>query len=155
MTTLANTLAGIGTKRGSARTPLSPAAVASARYAPYMNAQMRAIMETYRKVISDIEGVLPDIMAEALGPTLELAKSYTPVATGKLKDSGYIEKRNSASGGINVVIGFAKGGNPDYAAIVHERVDMFHRVGRAKFLESALLEDMGNVYGRIVERCKI
>lgn len=155
-TELRNVLAGVGAKRGSNRNPLSGAALASSRYVPSMQAQMKAIIKSYAAIIANIENVVPDIMAEALEPTLDLAKKYCPKDTHRLVNSGYIEKRPAAKGSLNVVIGFAKGGDPDYAVLVHERVDIYHKPPtRSKFLEAALLEDMANVYVRIVKGCQI
>ena len=150
-TTLANVLAGIGSKR----TPVTPTAVASAGYAPGMAMQMRQILQSYKAVLDSIDTALPDIMVEALEPTLELAKKYTPKDTHALVNSGYLEKRPGAQG-INVNIGFAKGGVPEYAVLVHERVDVYHKPPtRAKFLAAAMNEDQANVYHRLLVRCKI
>lgn len=152
-TTLAQALASVGTKRASRST--NPVAVASNRYRDEMNRQFKAIMSTYAKVLETIDNVTPQIMYEALEPTLALAKSYTPKKTGALRESGYLEKQ-SVKGKPFVVIGFAKGGTPAYAPIVHERVDLAHAYPtRSKFLEAALLEDMAGVYARIVNACKI
>lgn len=152
-TTLAGALASIGTKRASRST--NSVAVASNRYLPEMQRQFRAIMDTYSKVLETIDNVLPEIMYEALKPTLNLAKSYTPVDTGALRDSGFLEQR-SEKGKPFVVIGFAKGGSPNYAPIVHERVDLAHTYPtRSKFLTAALNEDLAGVYGRLVNACRI
>ena len=63
---------------------------------------------------------------------LRIAKYYTPVDTGNLRDSGryiYDNDNNSAK------IIFGEG--LDYAVYVHEILDNYHRIGRAKFLEDA------------------
>lgn len=153
-TTLKQVLAGIGTKKAS--TPdMSAVAIASSNYSSVMKSQMQAIMQSYAMVIGSVDKVLPQIMYEALEPTLEIAKEYAPVKTGMLRDSGYLDIR-AAQGNAEVIIGFAKGGDPEYAAIVHERVDLKHAYPtRSKFLSAALNEDMANVYGRIVTRCQI
>lgn len=151
-TTLRNSIASIGVKRVATTAP----AVASQGYARAMNAQFKAIMDSYKKMLDVIDEVVPDIMVEALEPTLKLAQYYCPKDTHRLVNSGFVEKRPSTRNQMNAVIGFAKNGFPDYAAIVHERVDIPHAAPtRSKFLETALLEDMGNVFGRIVTRCKI
>ena len=154
-TTLKQVLAGVGTVKASRTRDMSAVEIASAAYAPAMKAQMQSIMESFSNMVGDINKVLPDIMCEALEPTLDLAKEYCPKDTGALVDSGYIEKL-SAQGESNVVIGFAKNGDPAYAAIVHERVDLKHAYPtRSKFLLAAVSEDMANIWGRLQIACNI
>lgn len=152
-TTLAQILGKVGAKGVTDRS--SPISIANASYVSDMRSQVNRVIQTYRQVIADVEGAIPDILYEALEPTLELAKSYTPKDTGALRASGYIEKR-PLRGKPSVVIGFAKGGTPEYAAIVHERVDLKHaEPTRSKFLTAALFEDLAAFYARVVVRCKI
>lgn len=154
-TMLKQILVGVGTKKPSRSTDMSAVDIASAGYAGVMKSQFQAVQQSLTNVIGEINKVLPDIMLEALEPTLELAKEYCPKDTGALADSGYLEKQ-TALGEANVIIGFAKGGEPAYAAIVHERVDVEHAYPtRSKFLTAAINEDTANIYGRIVNRCEI
>lgn len=153
MASFGQIIASVGQQRGG-KSGLSAPAVASKGYAPYMNQQMRAVMQSYKAIIDGFENVLPEIIAEALEPTLKLAKKYCPKDTHALVNSGYIDKRSGAKG-VNVVIGFARGGVPDYGIIVHERVDLYHKPPtRSKFLTAAMNEDQANVYKRILVRCK-
>ena|SRR5665213_727125 len=129
--------------------------IVSDRYRGMMKAQMDAITSSLIELVADIKELTPDILYEALEPTLELAKSYCPVDTGALKESGYLEKQSSVDG-TRVVIGFAKGGDPPYAVLVHEMVGNRHAPPtRSKFLLTALEEDAGDIYGRILEAYKL
>ena len=62
---------------------------------------------------------------------LNLSKQYVPVKTGRLRDSGKIEKLDTNK--YRIVYGEGL----DYAVFVHEIMDNYHIVGRAKFLEDA------------------
>ena len=65
------------------------------------------------------------------------AKSRTPVDTSALKNSGQVALPDVTTAGVVVEMGF---GNTSvgYAVPVHERLDVFHPNGQAKFLESAV-----------------
>lgn len=58
----------------------------------------------------------------------------TPVDTGRLRDTAYVAPPVKSGGDIYVVLGFGT----DYAIFVHERTDLRHRVGQAKFLSAAI-----------------
>lgn len=62
---------------------------------------------------------------------LKISKQYVPVDTGKLKKSAIMEQVNNKSFKITY------GSGLDYAPYVHERMDLIHPNGRAKFLEDA------------------
>ncbi len=109
----------------------------------------RDISDALIKVIDAFEDVTEDIIVEALEPTLELAKEYCPVDTGKLVNSAYLEK-DTFRGKPRAEIGFARAGNPWYAAIVHESLWFRHAAPtQAKFLERAVFEDLGNIRARL------
>lgn len=63
---------------------------------------------------------------------LRIAKSYTPVDTGALRDSGRVELDESSN---TAKVIFGEGLN--YAVYVHEIMDNRHYSGRAKYLEDA------------------
>jgi hypothetical protein len=46
----------------------------------------------------------------------------------------------------------AGGGTVDYALIVHEDLEAFHRVGQAKYIESVLNESKRSMPARIAKR---
>ncbi len=124
---------------------------ATANYTNLMKLQSKQVSDMLTSIIADIKGVIPQILYEALLPTFELSQVYVPVDTGALKESGFLEKQEFVGGG-RVVMGYGKGGTPDYAILVHERVDMHHKAPtKAKFLLAAIEEDAGDIYARIVE----
>lgn len=139
--------------------PFSQAAnavdIASARYADVMKIQCKQVSDMLNAVIADIKRVTPDILFEALEPTFELSQTYVPVDTGKLKESGFLEKQ-TFTGGARVVMGYGREGFPAYATLVHERVDIPHKAPtRSKFLLAAIEETAGDVYAHIVEAMTI
>lgn len=66
--------------------------------------------------------------------TLELAITLAPRDTGLLRESGFVTRPERAGGQIECVVGFGA----DYAVYVHERTEIRHPVGQAKFLETAV-----------------
>lgn len=119
-----------------------------------MQGDFRAIEQNFRKFADHMERVSPDILKEALEPTFEKAKNYTPKDTGDLVESAYLETRNFR-GRAQVEMGFAKGGTPDYAIFVHEMLDYAHKAPtQAKFLERAIDEDANDIQRRVVELTK-
>lgn len=91
---------------------------------------------------------------EELKVELTEAKRRTPVKFGRLRDSGRIEPAGETGwrivfGGISI-----RGLFVDYAAYVHEAVDVFHKVGQAKYLESVLAESRAFLLKRIVARAR-
>ena len=73
---------------------------------------------------------------------LRLANLEVPVATGELRDSGHVETR----GGRSRVVYDAP-----HAIVVHQRLDVRHVRGRAKWLELTFLEEQRNVAGRVTD----
>lgn len=118
-------------------------------YVAQVKKQMQVLQGDLEYVISQFEDATPEIIIEALRPTLELAKKYTPKLTGELVNSAYLESVGFR-GGQRVELGYAKGGSPRYAALVHEQVEVKHQSPtRSKFLEAAVNEDIGNVIDRL------
>lgn len=62
------------------------------------------------------------------------AQKLAPVASGFLKNSGVAQAAVDSGNSIDQVIGF----NAEYAAAVHERLNVHHDQGQAKFLETAM-----------------
>ena len=73
----------------------------------------------------------------------EVSKSRTPVDTGALLNSHEVSVPSIQGNDIEVTI---KVGGPaaKYAVAVHERTELNHTIGQAKFLESAVLEASGS-----------
>lgn len=85
------------------------------------------------------------------------AKEITPVETGALRNSGHVRLPVFMMNDIRVDLGFggvaggrgsfSDSGSPSntedvgYALPVHERTDVYHRTGGAKFLEKAVMKN--------------
>lgn len=68
-----------------------------------------------------------------------MAKSVqlVPVDTGRLRSTAYVDApQHSITSGWGIKLGYAT----DYAVPVHERTEIPHRVGQAKYLEAAIDE---------------
>ena len=116
-----------------------------AGYIRSINAQLTQLQRNLAKFVEHIEGQTPEILVEALRPTFEKSKRYTPKDTGRLVQSGYLEVRDRAQGPV-VEMGYGRGGDPPYTVFVHERLDLKHKSPtRAKFLQEALQEDAGKI----------
>lgn len=94
--------------------------------------------------------ILPDVMVDALRPTLDISNTYCPVETGELRGSGYVEARKRGRSGPTAEIGYGKNGQAPYAVFVHENPVFYHEPPtQAKFLQRAMDEDSGNIMDRI------
>lgn len=132
------------TRVGSAMSP------SQAGYVQSVNQSWRKIERQIVDIFQQFEDVSDDICMEALRPTFEKSQEYCPIASGRLRRSGYIEK-TSLRGKPRVEIGYGRAGEPPYTVFVHERVDMRHKPPtRAKFLQAAVLEDLEAIFGRLV-----
>lgn len=103
-------------------------------------------MEKVIEKIQELKADLPPAMAGALHfYATQVVKhsqdNYVPVLTGALRDSGFAriiketEEEQEVEGGFG---GYSHGKDVDYAVWVHERLDVKHEVGTAKYLEKAL-----------------
>lgn len=117
-------------------------------------ASMRGIQRSINDIFKSLENATPEALLEAMQPTFEKALYYTPVDTGDLKSSGYMQTKKQGKN-IELEIGFGKGGQPPYAAHVHERTDIPHAAPtRAKFLQSAIEEDAQDIPNRLAAALK-
>lgn len=106
------------------------------------------------RVLSELNRVIGRLRAgsvhaayDALLPVFKLSQEYVPYYTGALHDSGRIEigpnKRNPY---VTIHYGGGESG-VNYAAIVHERVDLHHEAPtRSKYLQAAFEELQGELY---------
>ncbi len=109
------------------------------------------IMANYRRFVKHVEEVTPGILLAALEPTFEKSQEYCPKDSGALVNSGYLVVE-SFRGKPRVAMGYGRGGNPTYAAAVHENLEWRHKEPtRAKWLQVALEEDDSAIRGRIVD----
>ncbi len=70
---------------------------------------------------------------------ISAAAGYAPIDTGFLKASGLLVE---GAHPLAVEIGF----NASYAAAVHERLDLNHAQGQAKYFERAIREDGPEIF---------
>lgn len=139
----------VGLSRVSAKTDST-----HANFTQSVKSSMAAIISEYKRWAQHMDEQAADVLYDALKPTFELSQELVPVATGVLKESGYLEKRHS-QGQASVEIGYARGGNPDYAVIVHEDPDMPHKPPtQNKFLQQPLEQDFENVRARVIQGMK-
>lgn len=137
MTARNQVFAQIGTIRGGSGS--AKAAQASAKM----------ITDKLSKILQSFKGVAEPAMMEALEPTFQITQDWCPTATGKLKSSGYLAVAEFR-GEPRVEIGYGKGGVPEYAPLVHERVEVHHKAPtRAKWLEQGVLADTNGIMHRI------
>ena len=82
---------------------------------------------------------------------LEEMKRRTPVDTGDLRDSGQIIPAVVTPRAVESGFVF----DMPYAAIVHEDLEAFHRVGQAKYAESVIRESAPYMGARLALRCGV
>lgn len=90
-----------------------------------------------------LQQAAPEAYAIALYQEGELlrgeAQALTPVKTGVLKASAFVNEPVAVEGAISVTVGFG-GAASAYAVRQHEDLSFRHRVGQAKFLEQPFLQ---------------
>ena len=95
-----------------------------------------SITESLTENLERMIHAMPARAAEALNvvgeETMEEAKRRTPVLTGHLRRSGLVHHASARDLSVRLTFG------TEYAVFVHERTELRHRVGEAKFLENAL-----------------
>ena len=74
----------------------------------------------------------------------------TPVDTGRLRQSHFVERPSAIRGNPTVRLGYGT----NYARIVHERTDLAHKVGNAKFLKRPLDAASSGYVKRVGDRAK-
>ena len=94
---------------------------------------LNQVLANLNKEIRGIEGRTAKGLREAARLVRRDAQKRVPVDTGKLKASAYTRMIKGSSG-PGTEIGFTAA----YAIFVHERMDLRHAVGTAKFLQYAL-----------------
>lgn len=119
-------------------------------FAEQIRQQMKVITDNYSDMVNNVVENAPEILLEALEPTFAMSQEMVPEKTGKLKNSGYLLITSSGQNAA-VEMGYAKNGEPDYAVVVHEDLDVHHAPPTgAKFLQYPLTVDEGNIQARIL-----
>jgi len=78
------------------------------------------------------------------------ALRLVPVDTGRLRATGYVAPPKEGPGGPTVELGFGT----KYAVYVHERTDLNHPVGEAKYLQTPLEKAKSGYVRRIAMRAR-
>jgi len=124
-------------------------------YVASIHAQFEEINDNLNAIIKSLKNVSAYILLDALIPTYSLSQKFVPVRTGALALSGYLEIVENDDRGCRVELGYGKHGQPFYAIIVHERIDIPHRPPtRSKYLQAAISQDMRNIQARVEEHFK-
>lgn len=121
----------------------------SANATEHVRASMAPILAQYNAYVESLVVPLPQTLAWALEPTLELADYYVPVDTGRMAESGHIKQGKNNQGKPMAAVIY---GGPDllYTPIVHERMDTRHeRPTQAKWLQRAMEEDYSEFLPRL------
>jgi hypothetical protein len=100
-----------------------------------------SILDNLNRFIQGVRDVCPEVLIEALEPTMDKAIEYCPVKDGTLRSSAYLETEQFRGRSV-AAMGFAKGGQPNYAIYVHE-MPYQH--------EAALDEDYNDITRRVPE----
>jgi hypothetical protein len=120
-------------------------------YIKSIRTQLDDLQKAMKAIVASFENTTPEICMEALRPTFEKSKVYCPKDTGLLVSSAYLEIAGFR-GQRRVEMGYARGGNPHYAVVVHENLEMKHKSPtRAKWLEVAVAEDLIDIMEGIAE----
>lgn len=94
---------------------------------------------------------LRQAMRQELEAVLGLAKKKAPVDSGRLRASGYVTEPEIKN---DVVLNGEVGFSAEYAVYVHERTELRHVVGEAKFLEKAINERSKGYAERLAARTR-
>lgn len=100
-----------------------------------MGAMVKKIELGITAVTSQITATLQGEVQVALTEILEAALEITPLEFGDLRASGKVVLEAFEGGASGAVTFGDESGGVDYAAIVHERLDVHHPIGQAKYLE--------------------
>ncbi len=125
-----------------------------AGYTRDIRVAMQQIIKNYGVAVKAIKVESLPALRFALNPIYRKSQMLVPKLTGRLKRSGFIMARMTAFGPQGVV-GYAKGGNPDYAVLQHENLEFRHAGNtQAKFLEVAVQEHIGSIGRRYAQHLK-
>lgn len=92
--------------------------------------------------LSEVPAPVLAAFREEAAELLEVSKAEAPHEDGELEDSGHLE---DTSEGVDVVF------DAPYALYQHERLDLYHPTGGAKYLERPLLERQDATIDRLQE----
>lgn len=94
-------------------------------------------------LLADLEANQPEALAAAMEVVRANAVANTPVETGRLAGSAAV-----TVDGDDATITY----DGPYARYQHERLDLRHETGRAKYLELAVIEEKDNAVKVLAQR---
>ena len=112
--------------------------------------QLRAALERAKDRAP--QAMAAALLIEAEGAMRE-SRELVPVDTGALRGSGVVLPPEITMTGVSVELGYG-GTAADYAVIQHERTDLSHTVGQAKFLEQPVLQRASGMGRRMATTVK-
>ena len=92
----------------------------------------------------DVEPIIASELNVQHEMIMTIAKQRTPVDTGALRSSGHVIPPKITRGKIQSIGAFG-GTSVLYAIFVHENLQVHHRVGQAKFYQSAVQEKSSDI----------
>lgn len=120
--------------------------------------ELRGLEELQRRLGLAREALTKGVAAGlyAVGQNIRsTSMDKTPIDTGSLKSSHYVtEPEGLEVGRPQVTIGCGGGPAQPYAIVQHERLDLRHPEGEAKFLEKAASEEAGSALGVVARQAK-
>ena len=108
------------------------------------------VLKALNKEIRAIEGRTKEGMAVAAHFVRRKSREGTPVDTGNLKGGHYVALGENRHGVVAEIGVTAK-----YAVYVHENLEANFTIGRAKFLEEAVVENKERIVKMITDRSRI
>lgn len=122
-----------------------------------MSFEIKGLVELQRR-LERIARETPEVLGRALyqEALIEQKESMqrTPVEFGALKASHVTRPPEIRGNDISVAIEVGGPAAP-YAIYVHENLDANHKVGRAKFLESTIMESRPFLAARVAKRIDV
>ncbi len=75
------------------------------------------------------------------------SQEEAPVKTGQMRASLLVEPAQVSDGRISITLGYHK----NYSIYVHENLEAYHKVGKAKFLEDPLMRHLQTLPQELVD----
>lgn len=115
----------------------------------------RAALGSLDGAVEDVLGALGDILHDEMEAIMVRATELCPVDTGTLRDSAKVSPPMRQGAQAVAVEGSFGGNAREYAAYVHERLDVYHEPPtQAKFLETAAIEALDGMLERIADKAR-
>mgnify|MGYP000935691953 CR=1 FL=1 len=113
----------------------------------------REMEKALRKLGDKAEFAMKRALTTEAEKVMAIAKRLTPVDTGALRASGHVQRPVVDKNKIEVTLGFG-GSAASYAIFVHERTELRHTVGQAKFLEQPVNEAARGLADRLAQELR-